>query len=126
MSVVGSTSREASFGDEVGLRGRLEQFAVATVLTFLDLERRSGELTLLSKEATGRIWLRQGRVIRARVEGSRRTRRPALYDLLAWTEGRFAFRHTDVADVADEIGASTTMILLDAARRADEFAATSP
>ena len=69
--------------------------------------------------------MRHGRVIRARIEGSRRTRRPALYDLISWTEGRFAFRHTDVTDVADEIGASTTTILLDAARRADEYAATN-
>lgn len=123
MAVV--SSRESGSSEEVGLRGRLEQFALATVLTFLDLERRSGELTLSSKDDVGRVWLRQGRVIRARIEGSRRTRRSALYDLISWTEGRFAFRHTDVADVADEIGASTTMILLDAARRADEHAATN-
>ena len=124
MAAVGS-SRESGLSEEVGLRGRLEQFALATVLTFLDLERRSGELTLFSKEAVGRVWLRQGRVIRARIEGSRRTRRPALYDLISWAEGRFAFRQTDVEEVADEIGASTTMILLDAARRADEYAATN-
>jgi ferric-dicitrate binding protein FerR (iron transport regulator) len=123
MAVV--SSREPGSSDEVGLRGRLEQFALPTVLTFLDLERRSGELTLFSKDDVGRVWLRQGRVIRARIEGSRRIRRSALYDLMSWTEGRFAFRHTDVADVADEIGASTTMILLDAARRADESAATN-
>jgi two-component system OmpR family response regulator len=123
MSVV--SSRESGFSDEAGLRGRLEQFALATVLTFLDLERRSGELTLVAKDEVGRVWLRHGRVIRARIEGSRRTRKPALYDLISWTEGRFAFRHTDVTEVADEIGASTTTILLDAARRADEYAATN-
>ena len=32
---------------EPALRGRLEQFGLATVLTFLDLERRSGELVVV-------------------------------------------------------------------------------
>ena len=61
-----SSSRVPEPGIEVGLRGRLEQFGLATVLTFLDLERRSGELTLLGDGEVGRLWLRQGQVIRAR------------------------------------------------------------
>src|SRR5438270_678640 len=69
----------ASMGSslEPALRGRLEQFGLATVLTFLDLERRSGELLVVADDAksphgphqkVGRLWLRQGRVLRARVE----------------------------------------------------------
>lgn len=123
MAVVNAS--EVVLGSEVGLRGRLEQFGLPTVLTFLDLERRSGELFLTSRDQIGWIWLRQGRVIRARIEGSRRTKKPALYELLGWCEGRFAFRQGDPQEVADEIGTSTTMILLDAARRADEYAAST-
>lgn len=121
MSLV--TSRLPEPVKEVGLRGRLEQFGLATVLTFLDLERRSGELTLLGSGEVGRIWLRQGQVIRARIEGSRRTRKPAVYEMLGWDQGRFAFTQIDVAAVADEIGAPTTMLLIEAARRSDELAA---
>jgi hypothetical protein len=119
MSVV--SSRGLEVGREVGLRGRLAQFGVATVLTFLDLERRSGELVLLGELGVGRLWLRHGRIIRARIEGSRRTRKPAVYELLTWEEGRFAFTQTDVGDVEDEIGAPTTMLLIEAARRTDEL-----
>ena len=111
---------------EVGLRGRLEQFGLATVLTFLDLERRSGELLLLASGGVGRLWLRQGRVIRARIEGSRRTRKPAVYELLTWNDGRFAFTQTDASQVEDEIGAPTTMLLIEAARRADEQQSEAP
>ncbi|HVU50172.1 MAG TPA: DUF4388 domain-containing protein [Polyangia bacterium] len=107
-------------GREVGLRGRLEQFGLATVLTLLDLERRSGELLLLGARGVGRVWLRHGRVVRARIEGSRRARKPAVYELLAWSEGRFAFTQTDAGDLEDEIGAPTAMLLIEAARRADE------
>ena len=112
-------------GREVGLRGRLEQFGLATVLTFLDLERRSGELLLLGSRGVGRLWLQQGRVVRARIEGSRRARKPAVYDLLAWDEGRFAFTQTDVTGVEDEIGAPTMRLLIEAARRSDEQQADS-
>jgi hypothetical protein len=105
---------------EAGLRGRLEQFGLATVLTFLDLERRSGELLLLAPSGVGRLWLQHGRVVRARIEGSRRARKPAVYELLTWSGGRFAFIQTNVSHLEDEIGASTPMLLIEAARRTDE------
>jgi len=123
MSVVSSRGSEAT--KEVSLRGRLAQFGVATVLTFLDLERRSGELLLLGASGVGRIWLREGRIMRARIEGSRRTRKPAVYELLAWEDGRFAFTQTEVAGIDDEIGAPTTMLLIEAARRTDEVGAVA-
>jgi hypothetical protein len=113
-------SQSSDASREVGLRGRLEQFGLATVLTFLDLERRSGELLLLGARGVGRVWLNSGRVVRARIEGSRRTRKPAVYELLGWDEGRFSFTQTKIIDVEDEIGAPTPMLLIEAARRADE------
>ena len=112
--------RASDAAREVGLRGRLEQFGLATVLTFLDLERRSGQLVLLASGGVGRLWLRQGRVVRARMDGSRRARKAAVYELLTWNEGRFAFTQTDVSHVEDEIGAPTPMLLIEAARRTDE------
>lgn len=122
-----SVSTEASdAGRSAGLRGRLEQFGLATVLTFLDLERRSGELLLLASRGVGRVWLRHGRVVRARIEGSRRARKPAVYELLGWDEGRFAFTQTAMNDVEDEIGAPTSMLLIEAARRADEQQGAAP
>lgn len=82
-----ASSRASEVGQEIGLRGQLAQFGLATVLTFLDLERRSGELVLLGAQGVGRLWLLQGRVVRARIEGSRRTRKAAVYELLGWNEG---------------------------------------
>ena len=119
------SSRNVEPAVEVGLRGRLEQFGLATVLTFLDLERRSGELTLLGDGEVGRLWLRQGHVIRARIEGSRRTRKPAVYEMLGWSKGRFAFVQAALDGLAEEIAASTPMLLIEAARRTDELAASA-
>jgi two-component system OmpR family response regulator len=110
-------------GNDVGLRGRIEQFGLATVLTFLDLERRSGRILVIDGERLGKVWLQGGRVISARIEGSRRVNRAAIYDLLSWTRGRFAFTQEDLSSANDEIGAPTTQLLMEAARRADEAAA---
>jgi two-component system OmpR family response regulator len=110
---------------EAGLGGRLEQFGLATVLTFLDLERRSGELVLVAGDKVGRLWLRGGRVLRARVEGSRRLNKSAIYDLLGLPRGRFSFTQLDLDGLVDEVGAPTTLLLMEAARRADEAAAAA-
>ena len=116
---------------EPALRGRLEQFGLATVLTFLDLERRSGELVVVVDDAAnpnnkvGRLWLRQGRVLRARIEGSRRQNKSAVYDLLGLERGRFSFTQMDFEGLADELGVPTMQLLMEAARRVDEAAAAS-
>jgi Domain of unknown function (DUF4388) len=113
----------ATSGNDVGLRGRLEQFGLATVLTFLDLERRSGQILVDDGAKVGRVWLRHGRVISARIEGSRRVNRAAIYELLSWDRGHFDFVQANLASAVDEIGAPTTLLLVEAARRADEAAA---
>jgi hypothetical protein len=107
----------------VGLRGRLEEFGLATVLSFLELERRSGHILVVASDKIGRVWLRGGQVLSARIEGSRRVNRAAIYELLSWDNGTFAFMQEDLPSAVDEIGAPTTLLLMDAARRADEVAA---
>jgi hypothetical protein len=124
MALANPRASSVTSGNDAGLRGRLEQFGLATILTFLDLERRSGELLLLG-DKIGRLWLRDGRVVCARIEGSRRVNRAAIYELLTWERGRFAFTLADVGDAVDEIGAPTTRLLLEAARRVDEAAASA-
>jgi two-component system, OmpR family, response regulator len=122
MSSLSSSQAPATSVADAGLRGRLEEFGLATLLTFLDLERRSGQLLVASEERLGRVWLREGRVIRARIDGSRRVNRAAIYELVGWSHGRFAFTRADASSLPDEVGAPTTLLLVEAARRADEAA----
>ena len=109
--------------NDAGLRGRIEQFGLATVLSFLDLERRSGQILIVADDKMGRVWLRGGQAISARIEGSRRVNRAALYELLSWERGFFAFTQEDLPCAVDEIGAPTTLLLMNAARRTDEAGA---
>jgi hypothetical protein len=123
MAAASSRQLTATSGNDAGLRGRLEQFGLPTVLTFLDLERRTGELLIVAEDRVGRVWLRAGRVVAARIEGSRRVNRAAVYELMSWGRGRFAFTQTDVSASVDEVGVPTTMLLVELARRADEAGA---
>jgi two-component system, OmpR family, response regulator len=122
MATADARESSAISGIDAGLRGRLEQFGLATVLTFLDLERRSGQVLITSAARTGRVSLRSGRVVSARIEGSRRVNRAAIYELLSWDRGRFAFTQGEPSG-ADEIGAPTMQLLMEAARRTDEATA---
>jgi hypothetical protein len=109
--------------NDAGLRGRLEQFGLAPVLSFLAFERRSGQIVIVADDKVGRVWLRGGQAISARIEGSRLVNRAAIYELLSWECGCFAFTQEDFPSTADEIGAPTALLLMDAAIRTDEAAA---
>jgi two-component system OmpR family response regulator len=125
MAIARARELSVTSGNDAGLRGRLEQFGLATVLTFLDLERRSGQILVVTHDHVGRVWLRGGSVISARIEGSRRVNRAAIYELLTWDSGRFAFTQEDTSSAVDEMRAPTTLLLVEAARRADEAASTA-
>src|SRR3989442_542235 len=74
------------------LRGDLENVGLATVLTILDLERRSGTVVVERPRMLGRLQVREGRVVRARIDGGRRTSSngaDAVYEMLGWNEGKF-------------------------------------
>lgn len=109
------------------LRGELDDVGLPTLLTILDLERRSGMVVVERRKVLGRLHVRHGRVIRARVEGTRRapsTGAEAVYEMLGWSDGKFELWQTAPtdADGQDDVGESTTFLLIEAARRADEAA----
>ena len=102
------------------LRGDLDQIGISTILTILEMERRSGLLVVKRARQTERIEVREGQVIRARMEGANKpTGADAVYEALAWTEGQFQLFGVKVAG-RDEIGLRTTFLLMEGMRRIDE------
>jgi CheY-like chemotaxis protein len=105
-----------------GLRGTLDQLGFSSLLIVLEMERKSGVLvltrTIAGRPEVGRVFLRGGRVVRARLESGLRGQ-PAVYELLTWPTGSFEFTALDV-DMEDEIKMSTTALLMEGARRIDE------
>ena len=103
------------------LTGALSHFGLATVLTVLEMERRTGVLELRAAEQAARISLREGQVVHAEVRGGPRGA-DAIFQVLGWVDGGFIFKVADVS-AANDVGLTTSMLLLEAARRADELAA---
>jgi CheY-like chemotaxis protein len=103
------------------LAGVLGQFGLSSVLVLLDLERKSGVTTVTGRAGRGRVFVRDGRVIRAVIEAAHggRSGAIAVYELLTWSEGRFEF-HPGEVEGDDEIGSSTSFLLMEGARLEDE------
>jgi CheY-like chemotaxis protein len=103
-----------------GLRGTLDQIGLSSLLVMLEIERKSGILVLTNAGKVARVFLREGRILSARFEGRAEPKgAEAIYELLRWTTGKFDFTGLTV-DMEDEIGSSTTHLLLEGARRLDE------
>ena len=114
-------SRVAVPGAQVtpALRGNLQDVGIATLLSLFEFERKSGVLLLLRAGELLRVFLADGSI--QKVEGgdlgsSSTTRVMRIFD---WQHGRFEFTSCPVA-VVNEVGSSTTSLLLEHARRRDE------
>ncbi len=111
-----------------GFRGALEQVGLPSLLSLLESERKTGMLVLLMEEEKdkARIYLREGRVLRAHLDKRAMPRNEELvYSLFSRTRGRFDFRPSAVSG-DDEIRASTARLLLEGARRLDETRRREP
>jgi hypothetical protein len=108
------------------LRGDLDQIGLSTILTLLEMERRSGLLVVKRARQTVRIEVRDGQAVRARVEGPRKpTGAEAVYQALAWPDGQFQLFGVRVTG-RDEIGLRTTFLLMEGMRRIDEARGGDP
>lgn len=106
-----------------GIRGSLAVVGLSSLLVLLDLEKKSGTLALARSDPFERcrLLICEGRVFQAYIDvGPPLMHAEVVYYLLGWSFGGFEF-HASSAVVRDEIDCSTTGLLMEAARRADEF-----
>ena len=100
------------------MRGMLGQVGMASLLSFLEIERRSCHLMVGEPDSRVTLLVQNGNVIDVQ-SPDRRPPRAVLDELLDREQGDFevVFQSVDGEDV---LGVSTTALLLDAARRRDE------
>jgi CheY-like chemotaxis protein len=108
-----------------GIHGSLDQLGLSSLLIVLEMERKSGVLVLSrggenGQAEVGRVFLRSGRVARARLDGKLAPKNhTAVYHMLTWVDGSFEFTSLEV-EMDDEVKTSTTALLMEGARRIDE------
>ena len=100
--------------------GSIQDMTVIDLLQTFEIARKSGSITFLaaSREASGTMWFRDGKVIDAELDRLRGEE--AVYRLLVWSEADFEvdFR---VPDRDDVIEVSTSVLVMEGMRRADEW-----
>jgi CheY-like chemotaxis protein len=109
-----------------GVEGKLAQVTLAELIELFHVNRKTGVIEVRQgggrRAASGRIDLIDGDVVQARI-GSVSTEK-ALYRLLAWRRGRFAFREQPITRERGGIERPTRALLREAQRQADEWRRT--
>jgi CheY-like chemotaxis protein len=109
-----------------GVEGKLAQVSLGELIELFHVNRKTGVIEVRQgggrRAASGRIDLIDGDVVQARI-GSVAGEK-ALYRLLAWRRGRFAFRELPIARERGGIERPTRALLREAQRQADEWRRT--
>ncbi|MEM9193313.1 MAG: response regulator [Myxococcota bacterium] len=103
------------------LRGDLSHVSLASVLSFIHQEGRSGHLLVISGRRLATLMIRQGNVLRVHLSrgGDGRDGLERLFQVLEWERGRFELADGEV-EADDEIGLPTNVALLHWAQWRDE------
>lgn len=101
------------------LRGSLSDVGIATLLSLFEFERKSGILLVLRPGDLMRAFLAEGLILKVESADLALAARARVMRLLDWQEGRFEFTSCAVT-LANEVGTSTTSLLLEHARLRDE------
>jgi DNA-binding response OmpR family regulator len=116
-----SANPPSTVDGRAALRGDIAQMSVATVLTVLEMERRTGELTV---EQTGgrkaEFGLAEGSMTAAHIAGKSQRAVDAIREVVGWKAGRFWFNPVDRNVGPGVTRHSIGMLLLEAARLEDE------
>ena len=102
------------------IEGDLGQMSIATVLTVLEMERRTGTFEVVSKKRRAHLEIVGGAVLEGAVGGTRVSALTALRTMLGWNVGRFAFLPTAHRDQPETSKASLGAFLIEAMRLQDE------
>lgn len=100
------------------IEGKLSHMPLPDLIQFLHLNRKEGELKVTSGGKTGSVYMKEGNICNATLEGAEREK--ALYRMLQWAEGGFEFTPGAVTS-PKKIKGSTGSVLMEGMRQFDEF-----
>jgi DNA-binding response OmpR family regulator len=106
---------------QASLRGDLAQVGLSALLVLIELERKTGLLTLRSHEGqSAQVLLRDGRVVHARLDDAEEpVDAECVFHLLGWSAGEFELLAC-VVEGPDRVNSTTTHLLMEGARILDE------
>jgi hypothetical protein len=117
--LMGSPIDEIAISQAKQLTGELSRIRLPGLLSFLELERMSGELHLLREGRSARLYIQAGRILDVVAEPPFSTIRAGLAELVEWNQGTFEFAFGEV-NRPDKIGTTVTALLIEIAHSHDE------
>jgi DNA-binding response OmpR family regulator len=114
------TKQSVQSPPKAGISGSLEDLGLASLLVLLDMEKKSGELTLSSGDQRASLFLHGGQVVRAEMSAPGALRgMDCVLEVFPWSQGEFSFVVKDVPH-SEEIQLPTSHLLMECARILDE------
>ncbi|MDQ6893539.1 MAG: DUF4388 domain-containing protein [Acidobacteriota bacterium] len=102
----------------MSFQGSIQELAVPDIIQLVSVSAKTGMFTLIRGAERGYIYLKGGQMVHARV--GELTGEEAIYALAIWNSGDFQFTPNEQPDNAT-IEKSNTSLLMEAARRLDEW-----
>jgi Domain of unknown function (DUF4388) len=102
----------------MSLQGSLKHLQLADVIQLISVSGKTGMFHLKKEEHLGQIYLKDGNIVHAELDEIRGEE--AVYELAIWNDGEFHFE-PDVEPAVRTISKSNTNLLMEAARRLDEW-----
>lgn len=102
----------------MSLQGSLKHLQLADVIQLISVSGKTGMFHLKRENREGQIYLKDGNIVHAELEEIKGEE--AVYELAIWNEGEFNFE-PDVEPQVKTISKSNTNLLMEAARRLDEW-----
>ncbi len=102
----------------MAFQGSLRELPLPDIVQLVSVSGKTGVFTLRNGSASGEIFLRDGQIVHAASGGL--VGEEAVYELAVWSEGDFVF-HPNKAAPTVSIRRSNTNLLMEAARRIDEW-----
>ena len=102
----------------MAFQGSLAELQLPDIIQLVSVSGKTGVFHLVDGRRRGQIWLREGRIVHAETEES--SAEEAVYSLAIWRTGEFRFE-PGIAAPRHTIQKSNTNLLMEAARRLDEW-----
>ncbi|HEV2063735.1 MAG TPA: DUF4388 domain-containing protein [Thermoanaerobaculia bacterium] len=102
----------------MSFQGSIQELPVSDIIQLVSVSGKTGMFTLVRGNERGFIYLKDGQMVHARL--SDLTGEEAIYAMAIWSSGDFQFTPDEETDVAS-IKQSNTSLLMEAARRLDEW-----
>ena len=105
-------------GSEMAFQGSLKELPLPDIIQLVSVSGKTGKFTLSRDEERGSIFLKNGQMVHAAVGDL--VGEEAIYSLAIWNHGEFQFNPGEEPD-RQTITKSNTNLLMEAARRLDEW-----